>query len=148
MIARATVSFFKQYSRILCSPLASRTSDVAADVHSRADDPSVRERQLGNHDSLHATDIATTQSNTLPPTGSKRSVDRGGRRDPSRTADRYWILQYGDEELRFSLKSAGERWASMLAARGISSELTWHGKNSLPDSRTERTVGGTDGASS
>jgi hypothetical protein len=57
------------------------------------------------------------------------------------TAARYWLLRYGDDELRFTHRVAAERWASQLAERGISSHLTWHDDNTplRPGSESEPT---------
>jgi hypothetical protein len=44
----------------------------------------------------------------------------------ARVAERYWIVSYGDEELRFSLRSAAEKWATALEAQGVNSEVRFH----------------------
>jgi len=43
-----------------------------------------------------------------------------------RAAERYWIVSYDDQELRFSLRPAAEKWAAELEAKGVSVELTFH----------------------
>jgi hypothetical protein len=76
---------------------------------------------------LHAG--AARESKSVAPRGSVQPLDLASRRVYSRNAERYWLLRSGDDELRFTLRSAAERWASGLADRGISSELTWHDEN-------------------
>jgi hypothetical protein len=51
-------------------------------------------------------------------------------------AERYWLLRYGDEELRFSLRSSAERWAAQLEAVGIDCALSRHDESTEPSAQT------------
>ena len=62
--------------------------------------------------------------------------DMASRRFFQRTADRYWLLQYENEELRFTHRSDAQRWASELSERRIAWQLTWHDENT-PARQTE-----------
>jgi hypothetical protein len=46
-----------------------------------------------------------------------------------RTAGRYWLLRFDEDELRFTHRADAERWASNLAERGTTWQLTWHDEN-------------------
>jgi hypothetical protein len=67
-------------------------------------------------------------------------VNLAGRRVYSRTAERYWILRFGDDELRFTHRSGAERWATRLAEQGLSSELSWHDEAIVSDTQADRSV--------
>ncbi len=45
------------------------------------------------------------------------------------TARRYWLLRFDNNELKFTLRTAAERWASSLAELDTPSQLTWHDEN-------------------
>jgi hypothetical protein len=83
---------------------------------------------------LHSSVVVAPESGSLTPRGPGQLVDLDSRRVYSRSAERYWIVRSGDEEMRFSHRSAAERWATTLAERGSASELRWH------DERTVHTV--------
>ena len=56
-----------------------------------------------------------------------------------RTAERYWILRFAGDELRFTHRSRAELWAVKLASQGVPSQLTWH--EAIPsDTEEERRV--------
>jgi hypothetical protein len=74
------------------------------------------------------------------PTETRRPLDLADRPVYSRIAERYWILRSGDDELRFTHRSAAEHWATRLAERGISPELTWHDENIASSPRVDRSV--------
>jgi hypothetical protein len=57
-----------------------------------------------------------------------------------RTAERYWLLRFDDDELRFTLRTGAELWAAKLAAHGIASQLTWHDETTPAASDEERAV--------
>jgi hypothetical protein len=61
-------------------------------------------------------------------------------RNLPRTAERYWLLRFGEDELRFTHRAAAELWASKLADRGTSSQLTWHDENTPEGADPERRV--------
>jgi hypothetical protein len=84
---------------------------------------------------LHSSVVVAPESGSPIPRGSGQLVDLDTRRVYSRRAERYWIVRSGDEELRFSHRSAAERWATTLAGRDSTSELKWH------DEHTVHTVG-------
>ena len=69
-------------------------------------------------------------------------VQVAGPRGLPRTAERYWLLHFEDDELRFTQRAAAERWASKLAARGMPSKLTWHDEHTpqRPGGRPEGRV--------
>ena len=90
------------------------------------------ERSVSDHDVSTAFDAGAVSAREpkMPlPTGARRPFDLAGRRVYSRTAERYWILRSGDDELRFTHRSAAEHWATRLAERGISPKLRWHDEN-------------------
>ena len=89
---------------------------------------------------VHADAAVTPEPRPPSPGGTWRPLDLAGRRVYSRTAERYWILRCGDDELRFSHRSGAERWANKLAERGLSSELTWHDENITPTTLDDRSV--------
>jgi hypothetical protein len=57
-----------------------------------------------------------------------------------RTAGRYWLLRFDEDELRFTHRAAAERWASKLAEGGTVSQLTWHDENTPPGAEAARKV--------
>jgi hypothetical protein len=67
-------------------------------------------------------------------------LELAGQRAYSRTAERYWIVRSGDDELRFSHRSGAESWAQRLAERGLASELTWHDENVGSATEEDRSV--------
>jgi hypothetical protein len=89
---------------------------------------------------LHAGAAVSPEPRPPSPGGTRRPHDLAGRRVYSRTAERYWILRSGDDELRFSHRAGAERWAVELAERGLSSELTWHDENITPATQDDRSV--------
>ena len=44
----------------------------------------------------------------------------------SRSAERYWLLRFEDQELRFTLREAADRWVADLRESGIAYELSRH----------------------
>jgi hypothetical protein len=89
---------------------------------------------------VHADAAVTPEPRPPSPGGTWRPLDLAGRRVYSRTAERYWILRCGDDELRFSHRSGAERWANKLAERGLSSELTWHDEKITSVPQDDRSV--------
>jgi hypothetical protein len=67
-------------------------------------------------------------------------LDLAGQRVYSKTAERYWIVRSGGDELRFTHKSGAESWANRLAERGLASELTWHDENAGSGTEDDRSV--------
>jgi hypothetical protein len=59
---------------------------------------------------------------------------------PARTAERYWLLRFAGDELRFTHRSSAELWAAKLAAHGIASQLTRHDETTPADAEDERQV--------
>jgi hypothetical protein len=84
--------------------------------------------------------LVAPESGSPNPGGSGQLVDLDSRRVYSRSAERYWIVRWGDGELRFSHRSAAQRWATTLAERGSSSELRWHDEHAGPVTPTDRGV--------
>lgn len=75
-----------------------------------------------------------------PVAGTEGLVDLDTRRVYSRAAERYWLLRYEEEELRFTRRDAAERWAAKLEEQGVPSELTWHDENIAPVGPSGRNV--------
>ena len=68
------------------------------------------ERSVSDHDVSTAFDAGAVSAREpkMPlPTGARRPFDLAGRRVYSRTAERYWILRSGDDELRFTPPVSG-----------------------------------------
>jgi hypothetical protein len=84
--------------------------------------------------------VAAPGSGSVAPRGSGQPVNLASRRVYSRTAERYWILRSGHDELRFTHRSGAERWATKLAERGLLSELTWHDESIEPATQGERDI--------
>jgi hypothetical protein len=59
-----------------------------------------------------------------------------------RAAERYWIVSYDDQELRFSLTPAAEKWAAELDAKGVSVELSFHDHTAGSPPRGRRPTAG------
>ena len=89
---------------------------------------------------VHADAVVAPEPRSPSPGRTRRPLDLSGRRVYSRTAERYWIVPCGEDELRFSQRSGAERWATRLAEQGLSSELTWHDENITPGPQADRSV--------
>jgi hypothetical protein len=57
-----------------------------------------------------------------------------------RTAERYWLLRFAGDELRFTHYTGAELWAAKLAAHGIASQLTRHDETSPASAEDERQI--------
>jgi hypothetical protein len=89
---------------------------------------------------LYARVAVAPESDSVGPAGSGQPLDLAGRRFSSRTAERYSILRSGEDELRFTHRSGAERWATRLAERGLSPELTWHDENVVSATQDDQNV--------
>jgi len=89
---------------------------------------------------VHADAVVAPEPRSPSPGRTRRPLDLADRPVYSRIAERYWILRSGDDELRFTHRSAAEHWATRLAERGISPELTWHDENIASSPRVDRSV--------
>jgi hypothetical protein len=76
----------------------------------------------------------------VEPLGRSHSKRAAGDAFLPRAAARYWLLQFEDDELRFTHRAGAERWAARLAARGIPSQLTRHDEHSATDAPNELQV--------
>jgi hypothetical protein len=65
-------------------------------------------------------------------------VERPGRL--VKTAERYWLLRFADDGLRFTHRTSAELWAARLSADGIASQLTWHDETTPTHADEEREV--------
>lgn len=74
--------------------------------------------------SLRGVDATTASLRSSDSAGCPRDLD--SMRFTSRAAGRYWLLRYEDQEHRFTLRAAAERWASALETRGIAYQLVLH----------------------
>jgi hypothetical protein len=57
-----------------------------------------------------------------------------------RTAERYWLLRFAGDELRFTYYTGAELWAAKLAAHGIASQLTRHDETNPASAEDERQI--------
>jgi hypothetical protein len=65
---------------------------------------------------------------------------QAGRYVLQQNAERYWLLRFEGDELRFTHRAAAEAWAAQLAGRGIATQLTRHDENAPPDLQIARQV--------